>query len=484
MGLEPLRAGESAREPVPLYVDLDGTLIRTDLLLESALRLVVRNPLYLFAIPAWLLRGKAVLKHEIAQRVSLEAVRLPYNTAFLEWLRAQALSGRELVLASASDRRYVAAVAGHVGLFTDVLGSRPGQNLAGAGKLAAIKLHAKGRSFDYAGNAKPDLQVWQMARRAIVVNPGHGVTTAVRRVAEVEAVFDDLPRGLRVWLKAVRIHQWLKNLLIGVPLITSFRFTEPHAVKVALAAFVAFGLVASATYLANDLVDLDADRQHPRKRFHPLASGAIRIMPAIFVLVTMLVGGLALSAAISLPFLGALAVYVATTLAYSLWLKSLVFVDVLCLAILYTWRIVAGAIAINVELSNWLAAFSMFVFLSLALVKRCAELIRLAAARDVSTKTRDYRVTDITALTAMGTAAGYLSVLVLALFIDAPSTAGRYANPRLLWLLCPLLLYWVSRLWVKTARGEMPDDPIIYAATDRASWVVLAGFCIVTLVAK
>ena len=467
-----------------LYVDVDGTLIRTDLLVESALRLVFRNPLYFFALLVWCARGKAVLKYEISRRVALDYQALPYSSAFMAWLKTESASGRKVILASASSEKYVQGIAAYLGLPADVLGSTPKHNMAGQNKLEAIQAHALGKAFDYAGNAPPDLFVWTAARHAIVVNPTRGLEAAARNIATVEIVFRTPSRTLRTWVKGLRLHQWIKNCLLAVPLFTSFQFLIVDSLIKILLAIVAFGLVASATYLVNDLADLDSDRMHPRKCKRALAAGDIGILQGIFAGFVLLIVGFSLAAWVSLYFMVTVGIYLVATLTYSLKLKKFMLIDVLCLAGLYTWRIVAGAAALDVEVSNWLAAFSLFIFFSLALVKRCAELLSLSAQSKVATKGRDYRTSDNSTLTAMGVAAGFLAVLVMALFIDTPSTAAHYSTPRLLWLLCPLLLYWVGRLWIKTGRGEMHDDPIVYSARDRASWVVFGCFVIITVLAR
>jgi len=467
-----------------LYVDVDGTLIKTDLLVESALRLLVRNPLFVFAMIVWLWCGRSVLKHEIAKRVSIDVTCLPYQAEFVRWLRIQARDGRRLILATASDKIYALAIAKYLGLFCDVLASDSGRNLKGAEKLKAIKEHAAGLPFDYAGNGREDLVVWREARSAVLVNVNTRVSEEANRVAKIEASFSSQVLRPLTWLKAIRIHQWAKNILLATALFTSFRFFDFASVIKTLFAFLSFGLVASSTYLINDLLDLDSDRQHSRKRFRPLASGDIGIVPAVGVLCAMLMAGIFLAAKVSLAFLLAVAIYLAVTISYSFHLKRYMLIDVLCLAGLYTWRIIAGAIAIDIDMSNWLLAFSMFMFLSLALVKRCAELINLSTQSQIAAKGRDYRVTDSSALIAMGATSGYLAVLVLALFIDSPATAAHYTWPRMLWGICPPLLYWISRLWLKTMRGEMHDDPIVFALRDRASWLIAVVVCGITLMAK
>ncbi|MCC8998261.1 MAG: UbiA family prenyltransferase [Candidatus Contendobacter sp.] len=475
--------GGNQSDAIPLYVDLDGTLVKSDLLVEGAIRLLRRNFGYLFALLFWWGGGKARLKAEVARRVEIDPAELPFHQSLLNTLRVEAANGRPLFLASASNIRYVQAIADHIALFAGVLASDDTRNLAGPRKLDVILAHRNGQPFDYAGNARPDLSIWRQARRAIVVNPEPGVEAAVRRCCTVEQVLDDRARGPKVYLRAIRIHQWLKNLLLAVPLLTSHTWGNLQAVGAVLAAFLAFGLCASANYLLNDLLDLPADRSHPRKAKRPLAAGDISPPQAIGLMMGLLVVGLGLAALLPAGFLATLILYLTVTISYSLHFKTFVLLDVLCLAGLYTLRIIAGAEAIGVEVSNWLLAFSMFMFLSLALVKRCTELVTMQQQLQAATRGRDYRVADYPAFAAMGIASGYLAVMVLTLFIDSPATTAHYTHPRWLWLLCPLMLYWISRLWIKTVRGEMHDDPLVYSLQDRASWILFAAMAAITFTA-
>jgi 4-hydroxybenzoate polyprenyltransferase/phosphoserine phosphatase len=466
----------------PLYVDLDGTLIKTDLAVESTLALLHRAPWMIFMLPLWLLRGRAHLKAQLAQRVTLDCQRLPFNTAFDAYLRDQAARGRALYLATASHHSFAQPVAARAGYFRGVLASDAQRNLRGERKLEAILEHCPGGVFDYAGNARADLPIWSKARRAIVVNPVGDVAAGATRHTTVEKIFEDRPGSLSSWLMQLRVHQWAKNLLLGVPLLTAHKADWPSLAAVAIA-FGAFCLVASATYMFNDLMDLDADRAHPRKRTRPFAAGDLPVLAGVLLVPLLLALGLALSLLLPCAFSVALLAYLALTLGYSFQLKRMMMLDVIVLAALYTIRIIAGAIAIGVVLSSWLLAFSMFVFFSLALVKRSSELLTMKRLLRSDLSGRDYRVSDTAAVGAMGIAAGYLSVIVLAFFVDDPETRRNYASPGLLWLLCPLMLYWLSRLWLKTARGEMHDDPLVFSMRDPASWVVLAGMIAVVLIA-
>lgn len=454
-----------------LCVDLDGTLLNSDILYESLLALLARNPLYLFVVPFWLLRGKVAVKRELASRVRLPAETLPYNPQVLELLRST--PQRPRVLCTASDELLVTPIAEHLGVFEQVIASDGHRNLSGRNKAAALVEAFGERGFDYMGNGKVDLAVWEHASGGWVVNNGPGLAAEAARRTVVHGHWPT-PSRLRAWLKALRLHQWLKNLLVLVPLLTAHLFLEPRAVMQAIVAFVAFGLCASGVYVLNDLLDLTPDRQHKTKRKRPFAAGRLPLLHGIVAAPLLTLSGLALSLACSPKFTLVLLVYYAMTLAYSLRLKRIVMIDVVLLAALYTIRIIGGAIAIEVDLSFWLLAFSMFIFLSLALLKRYTELRSMLGTGKNAASGRGYAVDDLPLLQSLGAAAGYIAVMVMALYINSPESVELYANPKLLWLVCPVLLYWVSRVWVIAHRGEMHDDPIIFAATDRVSQIVVA----------
>ena len=464
----------------PLCVDLDGTLIHSDLLLESALALLGRNPLYLFAMAFWLLRGKAHLKREIARRCKIEVATLPYNAALVEWLRAER-GQRRLVLCTASDAGYAHAVAAHLDLFSEVLASDGRSNLSGRHKAARLVERYGDRKFDYAGNTKVDLAVWRHARQGVVVGPSASLGKAAARVTTVERVFERERRPVRIWTRALRLHQWLKNLLVFLPLLAAHRLFSLDAAAHAAAAFVAFGLCASGVYLLNDLLDLASDRRHPRKRERPFAAGTLPLTAGLVAAPALTLAAFALALVIAPLFALTLLGYYVLTLAYSFRLKRIVMLDVVVLAALYTIRIVAGAAAIAQPLSFWLLAFSMFIFLSLAMLKRYTELRVLQANGWNNAEGRGYRVDDLGLIQSLGAASGYLSVLVLALYINSTASEVLYHRPEVLWLLCPLLLYWISRMWVVAHRGQMHDDPVIYAMVDRVSRVVLVLCAVVVI---
>jgi 4-hydroxybenzoate polyprenyltransferase/phosphoserine phosphatase len=472
---------ESTPSP-PFCVDLDGTLLHSDLLVESALSLLAKQPWMVFAFPIWLLRGKATLKREIAERADIDASTLPYDPRVLDALRQAGEAGRTRVLCSASDQRLVDAVAKHLGLFEVVIGSDGERNLAGSRKAAALSQRFGERGFDYAGNANVDLPVWRVARRAWVVNASESLARRAAAECDVETHLPSESGGLRTWIKALRIHQWLKNLLVFLPLAASHRFFEAGAIIDSLAAFLAFGLCASGVYLLNDLLDLPVDRQHPRKRLRPFAAGKLDLLTGALAAPLLTLAGLGLALATSPAFALILGGYYMLTLGYSLRLKRVPMLDVILLAALYTVRIVGGAVAIGSTLSFWLLAFSMFIFLSLALLKRYAELHSMLVEGKAKAAGRGYAVEDLPLLQSLGAASGYLAVLVLALYINSPESLALYDHPMLLWLVCPMMLYWISRAWIVAHRGGMDDDPVVFAVTDRVSQVVVA-ICLLAVLA-
>ncbi len=476
------------QQPATLYVDLDGTLIQSDLLLESFLALLKKNPFYLMLMPFWLLRGKAALKAQIARRVNIRADLLPYNEKLLRHLDRQKSKGRRLVLISASDQRLVQAVATHLELFDDVAGSQSGHNLSGKQKLAYILDCENGAPFDYAGNAMVDLVIWQRARQALAVN----TTAATRRRLErlhnnVRAGFDGARTGPRAkageLLRAMRPHQWLKNLLLFLPLLLVQQYDSTTLLTQTMLAFICFSLCASSVYLLNDLLDLPADRQHPSKRHRPFAAGKLSLGTGLVVSPVLLAASVAIAIQfLPIYFLMVLGLYYVTTLLYSFLLKQVVLVDVIVLGALYTLRIIAGAAAIPVIPSFWLLAFSMFLFMSLAIVKRFTELSWLRDTGIRQSANRGYLARDLDIMSVFGSSSGFLAVLVFALYINSEDIRLQYTTPEILWLICPLLLYLISRIWLLAWRGELDDDPVVFALRDRISqFVVLTGTVLVYL---
>ncbi|WP_255440409.1 UbiA family prenyltransferase [Caenimonas sedimenti] len=459
-----------AAEP-PLVVDLDGTLIRTDMLHESSVRLFRDAPLATLRIPGWLAAGKAVLKRELAERTPFDAAVLPYNTELLAWLGEQHRAGRRLVLCTATDDKLAREIAAHCGIFDEVLASDGTTNLDGQRKAEALVRRFGAGGFDYAGNATVDLAVWPHARRAIVVNARPSVLAGAQACCAVEKVFPSLPVTTWTWVKLVRAHQWLKNALLFAPLFAAHQVDNLDAWVHLLLAFAAFSLCASSVYVANDLMDLESDRHHPRKRARPFAAGTVQIWVGVLLVPLLATASLALALLVNLEFLGWLAIYFALTWAYSWRLKRVVLVDCLTLAGLYTLRVVAGAAAASLALSFWLLAFSGFLFLSLAFVKRYAELQAQAAEGRTHAHGRAYLTSDAPLIQVLGIVSGYTAVVVLALYLN--TVLRFYARPEFVWATVPIMVWWVSWMWLRAFRGDMHDDPLVFAFRDKAS--VAAG---------
>ena len=469
---------------LPLVVDLDGTLTPTDTLVESGIKLIRRSPAALLRMPFWLLSGRAGFKRAIAARCGVAAHSLPYHQPLLDYLRAEKARGRRIVLATAAHSSIADEVAGHLGLFDQVLATGAGDNLKGQAKLSMIQREV-GADFVYAGDSRADLPVWQGARGAILVGASARTSGIVRGgTVPVEREFNGHSRSLKVWLRALRAHQWLKNLLLFVPLFAAFSFLDLAKLGHLALAFVAFSLTASATYVVNDLWDLESDRAHPRKKLRPFASAQLPILQGLLVAGAALAVALVLAAMVSTGFLLVLLLYLCMTSAYSWVLKEYMLVDVLMLSLLYTLRIHAGAVATGITASSWLLAFSVFVFLSLALIKRCSELVLLQQEGLTATRGRDYRVNDLVVLWPLGVGAALSAVVVLGLFISAPETQARYHTPGLLWLAAFGMIYWLGRLWIKTSRGEMHDDPVVYAIRDGGSRAAILAIVALALAAR
>lgn len=456
-----------------LCVDLDGTFSRTDTLTEAVLLLLKQRPWALFLLPFWLLRGKAHCKAEIARRISFDPAVLAYNEELVSWLRDEHASGRKIVLASGADRRIVEAIAAHHGFFADVIASDGVINMTGRAKAAILK--DRFGNYAYVGNASVDIPVWADAEASMLAAHSDAVERALSKHVTFDRVFrrDGESRSrVRLWLKALRVHQWVKNSLLFAPLILSHQILNETKLLAVGLGFLAFSLCASSVYLLNDLLDLGADRKHPTKRLRPFAAASLQLEQGIVAIPLLLAASFSLAVYVDLPFAAVLGVYYLVTVAYSFELKRRALLDVFTLASLYSLRIIAGAVVAHVALSPWLVGVSIFLFLSLGVVKRVAE-IESGRRRGVTLmQGRGYRSEDLFILQMLGVAAGYASIVVLALYVSAPESRALYPHHQLLWLFAPLMLYWISRIWLLTHRGEMHDDPIVFALKDRTSQVI------------
>lgn len=477
---EPAAAGRA----IPLCVDLDHTLVATDTLLEAVLVCVRRRPATLLGLPLRLLGGRARLKAWLAERGPVDPAMLPYRGDVIAYLEEARAAGRSVVLATAAHRSTAEAVAAHLGLFDAVVASDRDANLKAGRKGDALASAYGEKGFEYLGDARADLAVWERAGQASAVGLSPARKRRLERIVPVERHFPVPRAGWRTWLRALRTRQWVKNVLVFLPLVMSHRFNELPVVGQAMLAFVAFCLISSSVYLANDLLDLPADRQHPTKRRRAFASGTVSIGKGLVLLPLLVGAGLGLSLWLLPPlFTAALLGYLALNVLYSFGLKQVAIADVILLAILYGLRVLAGGIATATPVSAWLIAFCLFFFLNLAFLKRYADLRLLESAEQEHAPGRDYQVGDAALILSLGPASAYMAAVILALYIHSNHVRVLYHRPQALWLLVPLLVYWVSRMWLLAHRGRMTDDPVLFTTRDPASYVVGAGAVAVLVLA-
>jgi len=467
---------------VPLCVDLDGSLILSDVLWESVVQLWNKPAAVLRAVWA-LRRGKAAMKSVLAEAVEIDPAALPYREDLLSFLRAQHEAGRTLILVTATHRKIAQRVAAYLGIFGGVMATEGEVNLGGERKREALVAAYGNGGFDYVGDHAKDLAIFSAARLSLLADPSDALRRRAAKVSRVDRVFVRARRWSKVVPRALRVHQYAKNALLGVPLVTAHLLLEAGAWLNLILAFACFSMLASATYVVNDLHDLALDRKHAKKRFRPLACGDLSI-PAGLGLALVLAGSSFALAFALLPrlFLLFLLVYTALTLAYSFDLKRRLIVDALTLAALYTLRIIAGAAAISVALSEWLLMFSLFFFVSLALLKRAIELEGITDGKRIPG--RGYLPSDTDIIRSIGPTSGLLAVLVFALYVNSPAVSRLYATPQVLWLLCPLLIYWITRIWFLANRGQVDHDPVVFALMDTRSYMVAACAGIILFLAR
>jgi 4-hydroxybenzoate polyprenyltransferase/phosphoglycolate phosphatase-like HAD superfamily hydrolase len=476
------RRGTSPRSlPQVLAVDLDGTLLRSNMLHEtfwSAFAADWRTP---FASAARLGRGKAQLKAMLAERSSVDVTVLPYDGEVIAFVRAWREQGGRTALVTATDQRLADAIAAHLGLFDEVFGSDGVRNLKGPNKAAFLIERYGAGQFAYVGDTHADAEVWRSSGHAVVKSRSAAVRAKAQSHASSHVIAPPAGGALGL-VRALRPHQWLKNVLVFLAIAGAHKLLDLDLLVRSIAAFLAFSLVASSVYLVNDLLDLSADRAHARKRNRPFASGAAPIELGLPLTVLLLIAGFGISALLGPMFLLTIGVYFVTTTAYSLSLKRYTIIDICVLAGLYTIRVLAGGVATGLPISVWLLAFSLFIFFSLAAVKRQAELVDAVKAGKLKIAGRGYHPDDLELVSQMATASGLVSVLVMTLYLSSDAVTRIYHRPEALWGVTPVLLFWISRVVFKAHRGEMHDDPIVFAAKDRVSMVcgvLIAGFAIV-----
>jgi 4-hydroxybenzoate polyprenyltransferase/phosphoserine phosphatase len=469
----------------PLCIDCDGTLLRTDLLHETLVRVLLRKPWTIFSCLFWLKQGRAYLKLRLAKIADINTDTLPYREEIVDYIKTCKAQGSRILLVTAASRPLAAAIAEECGLFDEVLASDSQVNLKGSVKRDALVERFGHTGFNYAGDSSSDFPVWEAADEAIIVGRGSSFLARVSAVnPRVTKVGAEKPEP-GSWLKLIRIHQWVKNLIIFVPLVTAHKVFDAQLLLPSVAAFLSFSLLASATYIVNDLYDLDHDRAHKTKRHRPLASGAVSLPAGLATASTLGTVAVLLAWFVSPLFLAVLGIYLVGTLLYSSVLKRVVLVDVVVLASLYTWRLVAGAAVTGIVLSTWLLAFAMFVFTSLAMAKRFVELNETASGDTAErpVKGRGYRPGDKDLIGILGLACAVVSVLVTILYVNSPEVRILYTRPQLLLLLAPLFLYWLARVWLLASRGQLHEDPVLFAVRDGVSYLVGAGMAAVIVAA-
>lgn len=464
-----------ARLPA-LCVDLDGTLLKSDSLWETAILQIKTRPWRALLFPFWLLGGRARLKKKMAEGVSLDCASLPFTPDLLAHLQAARAGGREIYLVSACDRRVGDQISEHLGLFQDLITSDGTTNLKGTEKARALVRRFGEGNFDYAGNEAADIPVWEAARERVVVNAPKRLSQSLSKRQGSWTQYSPQPSRLAALLRAMRCYQWSKNSLVFMPVITAHAYLNPQAVGGAAAMFAAWCLVASGIYVSNDLLDLEADRRHPSKRNRPFASGDLPISYGVALAPLLLLAGLGIAAAVSWPAALALVSYIVVSTGYSFHLKKRPLIDVFTLAFLFTVRVVGGGLASGYPVSMWLLAYTTFLFLGLAFLKRCSELVRIQALGRRHLGSRGYGVVDLPILQMFGVASAFVAVVVFALYLNSTVAHAQYAWPQALWGVAPCLLLWLCRLWLATARGEMHDDPIVYSVRDWVSWLI--GACV------
>jgi len=452
-----------------LVVDLDGTLIKTDLFVEQTWQLVKSKP-HLFFLLAWkCLTNRLAAKNFLVEQTELRPETLPFNTFVIERIQDHRSNGSQIHLVSASPDPWVKSVADHLNLFHGAHGSRT-VNLKGARKLKFIKDELKLTEFCYAGNDWADVPIWSESSEILAVGPNSRLHGHIKKFAKPYHVIENSTSLSKALMKQLRVHQWIKNVLIFLPLIGAHQFFNLEKLLNGAIAFFSFSLMASFVYTFNDLTDLESDRLHPTKKKRSLASGNLDIRLGILLLPALLIDSLILATMVDLHFLPWLLVYLGLNFFYSFRLKKVIGLDVILLATMYTIRVMAGGNATNTLVSDWMLSFSTFFFFSLAAVKRSTEIKR----QDQGTLPgRGYSPQDYLIVTCLGVGAGLLSVLVFLMYLQSEQVRSLYHHPQTLWLALPGLLYFISRLWILVGRDQVDDDPVVFAIKDRASWIVL-----------
>lgn len=466
---------------LPLVVDLDGTLIFTDMLYESAIQFLKKKPWGLFSLFFKLLQGKASLKSFLAKNVAIQADILPYNQTLINYIKQQKKMGQKVILCTATHSKIAENIASYLNLFDEVIASDANKNIIGEKKADILNQTFGKGNYIYAGNSKEDIPVWKSAQQAILVNTPKTVAKKAKQQNNILLTMTPQNQSVKTWFKALRVHQWLKNILIFIPLIAAHQLQSLAALQHLLFAFFAFSFCASSVYITNDLLDLESDRRHPKKCKRPFAAGDLPITQGIFASIVLFISGLKMALYVNPSFLMILLIYYGLTTLYSFKLKRIALIDCLLLATLYTTRIIAGGVATDTPLTFWLLASAFFLFYSLALIKRFAELKLLRHKGMNKTQGRDYHLDDESLIHGLGIGSGLGAVIIFALYLNSPNVFELYRQPEIAWLTVPVLLFWISWMWQQTHRGQMDDDPLVFAIKHKTS--LITGLLFTTLLA-
>lgn len=466
---------------IPLCIDLDGTLMKTDFLYESVIYLLKKNFFYIFLIPFWFLKGRYFLKFKLLEFVSPTVSSLPYNEQVLDFVKAEKARGRKLFLVTATAQPLAEKTATFLNIFDEVIASKDGNNLVGKNKADCLIKRFGENGYDYIGDSFKDIIVWKSAREALVVSNNKKLISEAKKNSNVTNVFSEVQNNFKIFIKQIRVHQWVKNLLILLPPLLAHKTGSDDYLS-AVWGFFAFSFIASGIYVINDLADIESDRNHPDKKNRPAAAGKIKILTCLKIIPVLIFSGLLISVlALDVVFTYVLIAYTIITVLYSFRLKKVYLLDIITLSLLYTTRLIAGGIVSGTELSPWLFSFSMFIFLSLGAMKRYTELKGLIEANKTKTRGRDYYVEDIPLIHTIGIASGIISTLVFTLYIDNPDVMKLYNTPYYLYLITPVVLYWILRMWFIAHRGLMNEDPIVFGLKDKTSYFVALIIFVISL---
>ena len=470
----------------PLFVDLDGTLVSTNTLLESCLLYVKKCPLKSWKLILWLFKSRAYLKERVARKVIPDIEVLPFDANVVEYISKEKERGKDIYLITAANQRIADSISKFIKVFTTSIGSNSNLNLKGIEKLSVIQELSGTEQFDYIGDSEADITIWKAAHTAIISNNSNRIVNKLNKDRDKIIVLPDNEKKVfKQWIKALRLHQWSKNMLLFLALFMSHRILELNLFIQIVVAFFSFSLSASAVYILNDLFDLEADRKHPSKKNRPFASGQLSVVNGIFAIPVLLIISFLLAVSL-LPntFTIVLILYLITTTSYSLYLKEKLFIDVIILGALYTLRVLAGGVAVGIDVSSWLLAFSWFFFLSLAFMKRYTDLILIKNKNQEELFGRGYSIIDLEIVQKVGIASGFASLLILALYINSEQVIVLYKQPALFWLVIPILLYWLMRMWLVAHKGQMTDDPIVFAIKDKSSCIMFFLIVIILIIAQ